>query len=285
MTLTTILQGLTSVNLAALSLAWRDTQLARAYSSECLRRYNELVGFGLRRKNALEYICQQGWASWSPDQRVQLPVYPTGGGGTRPEELLFLATATRLLQPTRVFEIGTFNGQTTAVFILNAATGARVISLDLPPEAGLSSTSAGATIASDAELIETRKLASWIHRLGLESRYEQLLEDSIRFDPAPYAGSVELGFIDGAHSLPYVENDTRKMASMMSDRGLVFWHDYGGQGRFRDLTRYLDDLARDIPLFRVPRTSLAWAPGSALRNLMSRGGGTPLHSQRRCDSH
>lgn len=270
MTLGSILQGLKAVNLATLSLARRDPQLARAYSSECLRRYNELIGIGLRRKNALEYICQQGWACWSSDQRVQLPVYSTRGGGTRPEELLLLATVTRLLQPKRVFEIGTFNGQTTAVFILNAPIDASVLSLDLPPDTQLSAPAAKAQIPSDVELIANRQLASWIHRLGLQSRYEQLLQDSLQFDPTPYAGSVELGFIDGAHSLPYVENDTRKMASMMSDRGLVFWHDYGGQGRFRDLTKYLDHLGRKIPMFRVPRTSLAWAPASALRSVMGR---------------
>jgi hypothetical protein len=269
MTASALVQGLKSLNLGTVRLACRDTALARAYLSECLRRYNELMGYGLRRKNALEYVCQQGWASWSADQRVELPIYPSGGGGTRPEELLFLATATRLLRPKRVFEIGTFNGQTTAVFILNAAPGASVLSLDLPPDVEVPTPTAAAQIDSDLELIGTRKLASWIHRLGLDSRYEQLLGDSLTFDPAPYAGSVELGFIDGAHSQPYVENDTRKMALMMSERGLVFWHDYGGHGRFADLTRYLDRLARRVPLFRVPRTSLAWAPAQSLKAVLA----------------
>ena len=269
MKLATFVLGVKSVNLATVRLACRNRNVARAYSSECLRRYNELMGFGLRRRNALEYICQQGWASWSPEQRVELPVYPTGGGGTRPEELFFLATATRLLRPASVFEIGTFNGQTTAVFILNAAPGARIISLDLPPDVEVSGEAAGAQIDSDLDLIANRKLAAWIRRLGLESRYQQLLGDSLQFDPAPYTGSVELGFIDGAHSLPYVENDTRKMARMMSDRGLVFWHDYGGHGRFRELTQFLDGLARKVPLFRVPRTSLAWAPAADLKQLLA----------------
>jgi hypothetical protein len=57
------------------------------------------------------------------------------------------------------------------------------------------------------------------------------------------------------------------MASMAGPRGLVLWHDYGGKGQFRDLTRYLDDLARTIRIFRVPRTTLAWAPADALRTI------------------
>jgi hypothetical protein len=78
---------------------------------------------------------------------------------------------------------------------------------------------------------------------------------------------VELGFIDGAHTLRYVTNDTLKMATMMSDRGLVFWHDYGGKGSFRELTEYLDQIARRIAVYRVANTTLAWSPGSEVRKL------------------
>jgi hypothetical protein len=53
---------------------------------------------------------------------------------------------------------------------------------------------------------------------------------------------------------------------MMADRGLVLWHDYGGKGKFRDLTQYLERLGRQIPVYRIPGTSLAWAEGAALRN-------------------
>ena len=93
--------------------------------------------------------------------------------------------------------------------------------------------------------------------------------DSLDFDPRPYAGAVELGFIDGAHTLECVENDTRKMAIMMADRGLVFWHDYGGKGRFRDLTEYLDRLSQKILVYRVVGTTLAWSPASEVRKLVS----------------
>jgi len=103
--------------------------------------------------------------------------------------------------------------------------------------------------------------------MGLESRYQQVLCDSLRFDPAPHRGSVELAFIDGAHSLPCVRNDTLKMAVMAAERGLVFWHDYGGRGRFAPLTGYLESLASRIPLYPIPGTSLAWAAAPDLRRL------------------
>jgi hypothetical protein len=43
---------------------------------------------------------------------------------------------------------------------------------------------------------------------------------------------MELGFVDGGHSLAHVRNDTGKMAVMAANRGLVFWHDYAAPATF-----------------------------------------------------
>src|SRR6185369_14135242 len=114
-------------------------------------------------------------------------------------------------------------------------------------------------------LVNQRKVGSFLHAAGLSGRYQQAFCDSMDFDPSSHAGTVELGFIDGAHAREHVENDTKKMAVLIKDRGLVFWHDYGGKGRFRDLTDYLERLARGAAIYRVPGTSLAWTSGSELR--------------------
>jgi hypothetical protein len=58
------------------------------------------------------------------------------------------------------------------------------------------------------------------------------------------------------------------MATMMAARGLVFWHDYGGKGSFRELTAYLDGLARRVAIYRVANTTLAWSPASELRKII-----------------
>jgi hypothetical protein len=85
--------------------------------------------------------------------------------------------------------------------------------------------------------VEGRRVSNFITELMLTHCCQQLYTDSMQFDPSLYRGSIELGFIDGAYALPYVRNDPVKMASMMADRGVVFWHDYGGKGRFRDFSR------------------------------------------------
>jgi hypothetical protein len=266
MRLNTLIDAMKGANLNGVLLALKDRQLAREYWSQNVQRYSELMGHGLRAKNPVNYIYKQGWAKPSADERVHMPVALHTGGGTRLDELLVLATVARVLQPKRVFEIGTFNGRTTSVFVLNVAPHASVVSLDLPPAVDPERPGA-AYLATDVELVRQRKVGSFLYELGLGERYQQLFGDSIAFDPSPYAASVELGFIDGAHTLRYVKNDTEKMAAMVSDRGLVFWHDYGGRGQFRELTEYLDGLSRQITVYRVANTSLAWCAASDLRQL------------------
>jgi hypothetical protein len=52
---------------------------------------------------------------------------------------------------------------------------------------------------------------------------------------------------------------------MISSRGYVFWHDYGGRGSFEPLTKYLESLP--IEIYRVPATSLAWTTAAELKKL------------------
>ena len=263
-----VIDAVRGVNLNGLRLAARDRQLAREYWSHALRHYDELMGRGLECRDPVEYIFSAGWASRSPQDRVTMPAALNTVGGTRLDELLVLGAVTSVLKPRRTFEIGTFMGRTTSVFVLNSPDEAEVITLDLPPERGIANGPDEHHIDTDLVLMEQRRVGSALSGLGLEGRYRQLFADSLEFDPAPYAASIELGFIDGAHSRRYVESDTHKMAVMAAPRGLVFWHDYGGKGRFRELTRYLDDLSRQIPIYRVTNTTLAWTPTSELKALM-----------------
>jgi hypothetical protein len=256
-------------NLNTVRLALRNMQLAREYCAHSLQRYDELMGVGLRTKNPVEFIYDQEWAPRLAAERVELPVALHTSGGTRLDELLVLATVTRVLRPRKVFEIGTFLGRTTSVFIMNTPPSSIVLSMDLPVDIDVADATPS-YLDTDVELVRQRKVGALLYESELQHRYEQIYCDSLAFDPSPHAGSVELGFIDGAHTSRYVANDTRKMAAMMSDRGLVFWHDYGGKGSFRELTEYLDHISRQITVYRVEKTTLAWSPASEVRKLSLR---------------
>lgn len=264
--LTTAISG---VNLCALKMALKSPRRARGYLSHCLRKYDEMTGQGLPAKDPINTIFQNGWGAFSSDDRVELPTRLTDGGGTSLNELLVLASVTRVLQPRKIFEIGTFNGRTTSAFILNAPPEAEIVTLDLPPEESTPTMNEKDVLTTDKELIERRKVGHYIHDLHLEDRCQQVFCNSLQFDPLPHEGTVEMGFIDGAHTQPFVQNDTVKMAIMASERGLVFWHDYGGKGHFRSLANYLESLAKDIPMYRVGGTTLAWCKAADLRKIVA----------------
>jgi hypothetical protein len=156
--------------------------------------------------------------------------------------------------------MGSYDGLTTAVFILNAAPDARVYSLDLPPEGA----GGEVRLASDKDLVNARHLGAVPRALGV-GNYSQLLCDTMTFDPTPYSDSIDLGLVDAAHDAEHVRNDTIKMAKMMKQDGLVFWHDYGGKGALRPLAAYLESVARHCPIFRIPETSLAWGYAKDLK--------------------
>lgn len=256
----TVVDGIRGFNLAALEVFVRRREETAAYVSVCVQMADVLVRKGLPSVDPLRDLRMRT----SGDPRTcALPVDLHDGGGTRLEELVYLAAATRLLGPRKIFEIGTFKGRTTAVFALNAPE-AEIVTLDLPPDYA---PDAQAYIRSDAELVRTRNPVEFIERYGVGPQCRQVLCDSKLFDPSPHADSVDLAFIDGAHTYDYVRNDTEKIARMMRPDGLVFWHDYGGKGRFRGITTYLHELASRFPVYRVPGTTLAWAPAAGIRAL------------------
>jgi hypothetical protein len=249
-----VLQGLSNLSVNAVSLVLRRPSQLRNYLSHCMKKYDELAGTGLECRNP---------PAPADGRTVTIPASDAGGGMSF-QELVILARATRAMNPKTIFEFGTYNGLSTAVFLLNAGSDTRVFTLDLP----LDAEGAAGSLTADKGLIATRSLAAVPQALGLRG-YHQLLCDSMAFDPSPYVDSVDLGLVDGAHDLVHVQNDTVKMARMMSENGVIFWHDYGGRGMLGPLTSYLEGLGKKCPLYRIPDTNFAWAPAQPLKKLVT----------------
>ena len=249
-----VFESLSCLSPAAFRLALRNPSKLRPYISYCLKKYDEIMENGLPCRGPL---------TPSAALAVVLPAAHAGGGMSF-GELVILARVTKVLQPRTVFEMGTYNGLTTAVFLLNSNPDAQIVTLDLPTEP----LEGEGYILGDQELVMSRQLGSVPQAMGLR-QYKQLLCDSMIFDPSPYKNSVDLGLVDAAHDLAHVRNDTLKMASMISDEGMVFWHDYGGKGSLRPLANYLDGLGKRALLYRIPDTSLAWGLGSELKKAVN----------------
>lgn len=250
MNLTEIVDSLSAVSLRTVALAFRSPGQLRTYVAYCLKRFDELSGAGLPSRGPVTPVATE---------TITIPAAHTGGGMSF-AELVILARVTKTRRPQAVFEMGSYDGLTTAVFLLNAPQGARVFSLDLPPQ----SSAGDDDLDSDKDLVAARRLGSIPRNLGLDG-YTQLFCDSMQFDPSPYRDSIDLGLVDAAHDFKHVRNDTIKMAEMLKDEGFVFWHDYGGKGSLRPLANYLESLGKKAPLYRIAETTLAWAYAKDLK--------------------
>jgi len=169
-------------------------------------------------------------------------------GGQTIEGLVFLAGLVWALDVKSVFEIGTFDGVTTWALARNMSSGV-VDTLDLP---------AGerAQLAIEDTDEEVRGLLSdhVYDALPHPAAIEQHWGDSASFDFSAWSGKVDLVYIDGAHSEPYVESDTRNAFEMLSERGAIVWDDYWRQ--VNGVPTVLHRLTAPRPR-RVPGTRLA----------------------------
>jgi hypothetical protein len=252
MTIVDLLHGFSNLNVNAIKLALVRPSKLRNYLSHCMRRYEELAYKGLPCRNPP-----------GPADNVTITIPSThSGGGMTFNELVVLARVTKAVDPKTIFEFGTYNGLSTAVFLLNASTDSRILTLDLP----LDLREPQDSLPGDRNLIATRSLASIPRGLGLRG-YNQILCDSMFFDPSPFVDSVDLGLIDGAHDLVHVQNDTIKMVSMMCETGVIFWHDYGGRSSLGPLSGYLENLGKRCQVYRIPDTNFAWAPARDLKKV------------------
>lgn len=172
-------------------------------------------------------------------------------------DLVNLCLACRLLRPKRVFEIGTLRGYTTLHLALNTDPDARIFTLDLPP--GHSDAPALATTAVDDWHVQKRQAIArqYFHGTAVEQKVTMLQGDSARFDFSPYRGTIDLFFIDGAHSYEYVKSDTLRALECSHPGSVIAWHDFGRAG-VNGVSRWLRELAREHEVFSVPGSSLAF---------------------------
>lgn len=161
--------------------------------------------------------------------------------------LFFLVSLARFIAATSIFEIGTYTGLTAWTMSRNLPN-AEVHTLDIPM---------GSTPSWELEMDDVhrgQKDALLYSELPHSGRITQHWEDSATFDFSPWSQSVDVVYIDGAHSEPYVRSDTRNAYSMLSERGVIVWDDYWRLSR--GVVAVLHEQARKSKLYRVPGTRL-----------------------------
>jgi predicted O-methyltransferase YrrM len=167
-------------------------------------------------------------------------------------EAYVLAAIARHVAPRTVFEIGTFRGASTLLMAQQAGAACRLYTLDMPPGR---SELALAGLEEDPPDAQSNRIGERFRGTPEEQQITQLYGDSASFDFSPYAGRIDLVFVDGSHSYDYVRNDTHWALEMLSPQGTIVWDDCARNNP--DVIRALDAYGASMPISRINGTRFA----------------------------
>lgn len=165
---------------------------------------------------------------------------------------LVVPAVAMVARPARIFEFGTFRGESTWLLAHNVPD-ARVYTLDLPGPEALPTAKLDLT---DPEYFATWDRGSRFRDTPEAARIVQLTGDTATFDFSRYAGSIDFVYIDASHSYSYVRSDTEAALAMLSPTGTILWDDYT---LYPGIYAYLNELAPSLerPIYHVLDTRFA----------------------------
>lgn len=165
-------------------------------------------------------VALLGWKNPSDQIRNEAPTQPLAAvvppqavrilhpmpylGDVTTYELYALNSLVRALGPKNIFEVGTLHGRTTVNLLENADQLETLYTLDILEELPANKFSSHPRVA----------------------KVKRIVTDSRKLDTGPYAGKMDLIFIDADHTFDAVVNDSQKALEMLSPNGCVVWHDY-----------------------------------------------------------
>jgi len=167
-------------------------------------------------------------------------------------EAYVLAAIAAYVQPSSIFEIGTFTGGATLLMVQHAGADCQAYTLDMPP-AAKSLALPGVDLDPPEE--DDLRIGELFRGTMFERQIMQLYGDSATFDFSPYKGKIDLVFVDGSHSHDYVVNDTRKALEILSPRGTIIWDDCSTI--HPGVAEALDRFGARIPISRITNTRFA----------------------------
>jgi len=204
---------------------------------------------------------------------------PTGIGSLLTLECAVICAILKIVNPKTIFEFGTFNGSSALLFARNTSEGAKVVTLDLPPEEIEIDLHKKLDILDGYENDDylkrefKNKGAYYIDRAPKveKKKIVQLFQNSLAFDPTQHGlvESQELVFIDGGHDYETIKNDTEKSMLMCRRNSVILWHDYGSTIHV-DVEKYLIEKAKTHQIFSVAHTMLAISFQGDLINIQNK---------------
>lgn len=205
-----------------------------------------------------------------PDEDLRFSCHFPAGiiGGLSLLESASLVALLKIINPTQVFEFGTYLGA-TSVLIASNVDQAMVTTLDLEPEK--------IAVANREALDKKDKdenddyLRALYQELGpryisrapkdVRDRIHPIQCDSTTLNTQQlgYVDRFEFIFIDGGHDQDIIKSDTEKAFTMAKPDSVIVWHDYTS-GVHTDVTHYLAEVCELRPIYHLQHTMLAIHP-------------------------
>lgn len=197
------------------------SSLSKHYSDIFINTIQVMLSDASSRSKALEELFEG-----IDDSPISISPSPLSYGNVSLYELFVLCSIMTNIKANRIFEIGTYEGNSTYHLALNSDPKAQIFTLDLPKEL--------LTKQSDSKIVKEYEKGIIAGRRfsgnSLESKIIQLWGDSTNFNFSPYKQSIDMVFIDGDHSYDTVKSDTRNALMMLSHepnkKTCIIWHDY-----------------------------------------------------------
>jgi len=186
--------------------------------------------------------------------KIGLEDFFSRNGNLSPYEIIAISSIVADRAPMRLLEIGTFDGNTTLQMALNAPREAIIHTLDLPQ--GEVET-AQPVLESDYQFIEdAAKEERKFLKSSVSHKVQQHFGDSTKLDFELFTedGPLDLIFIDGGHSFECVKSDTEKALKVISENGVILWHDF--TPHFAGVYSFLCELSKTLELVHIAGTNL-----------------------------
>jgi hypothetical protein len=168
-----------------------------------------------------------------------------------PQYFLTLGAIAGCMKAECIVEFGTYLGASALTFALNAPS-ARVVTIDLPDEAGDLSNLPG---VDQHHVITSRyQVGKWYKNTPEESHITELKCDSRELELSKHVQHADLVLVDGGHDTGCITADTRNAFAVTRAGGVVLWDDYCWL--YPDVVRFLDKLAKTHELFCIEGTNL-----------------------------
>ena len=170
---------------------------------------------------------------------VRFTTPPIGPWATPADDTLAVIKAVVGYQSKKILEIGSYKGTTALLMAENTGPDTRIFTLDIDPDHG----------SAYRGTPEEKKITRIIGDSSLENASKH----------APY----DFIFIDGDHSRHGAYRDSLVALEVLSDDGVIFWHDYQNndyfvfrQGSVPEALRLIQK-EKNIPIVSIEGTMIA----------------------------